>query len=75
MKKGITITKAFQNVLGESGRKPNKIWVDKGGEFYNRSMKPWLEDNGIEMYSKNTEEKSVVAKRFIKTLKKKFISN
>ena len=38
-KKGTTITNAFQNILKESNRKPNKIWVDKGSEFYNRSMK------------------------------------
>ena len=30
---------AFQKFLNESGRKPNKIWVDKGSEFYNRSEK------------------------------------
>ena len=30
-------------ILDESNRKPNKIWVDKGIEFYNRSMKLWLE--------------------------------
>ena len=35
---GITITNAFQKVLKESNRKPNKIWVDKGSEFNNRSM-------------------------------------
>ena len=38
-KKGITTTNAFQKILDESNRKPNKIWVDKGSEFYNRSMK------------------------------------
>ena len=38
-------------VLNESNCKPNKIWVNKGGEFYNRSMKSWLQDNNIEMYS------------------------
>ena len=48
--KGIAITQAFQNILDESGPKPNKMWVDKASEFYNRSMKSWLEDNGIEMY-------------------------
>ena len=47
-KEGITIVNAFQKVLDESGRKPNKIWVDKGSEFYNRSMKLWLQDNDIE---------------------------
>ena len=41
-KKGITTTNAFQKILDESNRKPNKIWLDKGSEFYNRSMKSWL---------------------------------
>ena len=39
-KKGVSITNAFQKILKESdGRKPNKIWVDKGKEFYNNSFK------------------------------------
>ena len=42
-KKGITVTNDFQNILDESNRKPNTIWVDKGSNFYNRSMKSWLE--------------------------------
>ena len=42
-KKGVSIFNAFQSILKKSNKKPNKIWVDKGGEFYNRSMKPWLE--------------------------------
>ena len=70
-KKGITITKAFQKILKESNRKPNKIWVDKGSEFYNSSFKKWLKDNDIEMYSTNNEGKSVIAERFIRTLKNK----
>ena len=70
-KKGITITNAFQKILDESNCKPNKIWVDKSSEFYNRSMKSWLEKNDIEIYSKHNEGKSAVAERFIKTLKNK----
>ena len=46
-KESAAITNAFQNILHESNRKPNKIWLDKGSEFY-RSMKSW---NAIEMYS------------------------
>ena len=41
-KKGITITNAFEKILHKSNRKPNKIWIDKVSEFYNRSMKSWL---------------------------------
>ena len=61
----------FKKILDESGRKPNKIWVDTGSEFYNRSIKSWLEKNSIEMYLTHNKGKSVVAKRVIKTLKNK----
>ena len=64
-----TITNAFQKILDESNRKPNKIWVDKGSEFYNRSIKSFLQGNNVEMYSTHNEGKSVVAERFIRTLK------
>ena len=67
-KKGISIVNAFQKILKESDRKPNKIWVDKGSEFYNNSFKKWLKDNNIEMYSIHNEGKSVVAERFTRTL-------
>ena len=70
-KKGVSIVDAFQKILDDSNRKPNKIWVDKGSEFYNNSFKKWLKDNDIEMYSTNNEGKSVIAERFIKTLKNK----
>ena len=70
-KEGISITNVFQKILDKSERKPNKIWVDKGSEFYNNSFKKWLKDNDIEMYSIHNEGKSVVAERFIRTLKNK----
>ena len=38
--KKTTITNNFQKILGESSHKPNKIWVDKASEFYNKSKKP-----------------------------------
>ena len=41
--KGITINYTFQEMLDELRRKPNKIWLDRGSEFHNRSMKSWLE--------------------------------
>ena len=52
-------------------RKPNKIRADKGSEFYNSSFKKCLKDNDIEMYLTHNEGKSVVAERFIRTLKSK----
>ena len=50
-KKGISIVNAFQKILDDSKRKPNKIWVDKGSVFYNNSFKKWLQDNDIVMHS------------------------
>ena len=86
-KKGVSIVDAFQKIWDDSdrskasrsggrrtkdkGRKPNKIWIDKGSEFYNNSFKKWLKDNDIEMYLIHNEGKSVVAERFIRTLKTK----
>ena len=70
-KKGVNIVNTFQSILKDSNRKPNKIWVDKGGEFYNNSFKKWLQDNDITMYSTHNEGKSAVADRFTRTLKNK----
>ena len=68
-KKSISNVKAFQIILKQSNRKPNKIWVDKGSEFYNAYFKKWLRDNDLAVYSTHNEEKSVFAERFIRTLK------
>ena len=38
-KKGVSIVNSFQSILKKSNRKPNRIWVDKGSEFYNNSFK------------------------------------
>ena len=70
-KKGISIVNAFNKITKQSNRKPNKIWVDQGGEFYNNVFEKWLSDNDINMYSTYNEGKSVVAERFIRTLKDK----
>ena len=56
-KKGASIVKAFQIIFKKFDRKPNKIWVDKGSEFYNNSFKKWLKYNDIEMHSIHNEGK------------------
>ena len=69
-KKGISIVNGYNKIIKQSNRrKPNKIWVDQGSEFYNNVFKKWLSDNDITMYSTYNEGKSVVAERFIRTLK------
>ena len=70
-KKGISIVNAFDKIIKQSKRKPNKIWVDQGSEFYNNVFKKCLSNNDILMYSTYNEGKSVVAERFIRTLKNK----
>ena len=70
-KKGTTIVNALQKIFDYSKRKPNKIWVDQGSEFYNNNFKKCLKDNNIEMYSAHNGGKFVVAERFIRTLKNK----
>ena len=69
-KKGMTITNVFQKDLNDSETKQNMR--EKGSEFYNRSMKSWLQDNDIEMYSTHNEGKYIVVEKFIRTLKIKF---
>ena len=58
----------FAKIISEE-RKPNEIWVDQGSEFYNNFFTDFLKINNIEMYSTYNEGKSVVAERFIRTIK------
>ena len=77
-KRGIAIVNAFQKIISigsevesKGRRKLNKIWVDQGGEFYNKLFKRFLKIDNIEMYSTYNEGKSVVTEWFIRTLKNK----
>ena len=74
-KKGISIVNAFNKIIKQSNKKTNKIWVYQGGEFYNNVFDKWLSDNDINMYSTYNEGKSVVAERFIRTLKNKLYNH
>ena len=73
-KKGTSIVNAFKKIISK-GRNSNKIWVDQSSEFYNQSFKCFLKINNIEMYSTLIEGKSVVAERFIRTLKNKIFKH
>ena len=73
-KKRTSTVNAFKKIISE-GRKPNKIWVDPGSELFNNSFKDFLKINNIEMYSTYNEGKSVVAERFIRTLKNKIFKH
>ena len=67
--KDVSIVDVFQEVLDDSDRKPNKMWVAKGSEFYNNSFKKWLKGNDIEMYSIHNEGKSVVSSNINKVIR------
>ena len=73
-KKGTSIVNGFQKIISEE-RKPNKIWVDQGDEFYNSSFKRFLRINNIDMYSTYNKGKSVAAEWFIRTLKNKIFKH
>ena len=74
-KGGNCIVNAFEKILHSSNRKPNEIWVDQGGEFYNKLFKRLFKINDIEMYSACNEVNSVLAERFIRTLKNKIFKH
>ena len=74
-KKGSSIVNAFKKIFTDSNRKPNKIWVDQGSEFYNNTFKDFLKINNTEIYSTYNEGKSAVAERFIRTLKNKIFKH
>ena len=63
-KKGETVANALKTIFKE--RKPEKLWTDKGREFYNKDVKEL-----IELYSTENEEKSSIVERWIRTMKEK----
>ena len=72
-KRGIAIVNAIHIIISKR-RKPNKIWVDQGGEFYNKLLKRFLKIKNIKIDSTYNKVNSVFAKSFIRMLKNK-ISN
>ena len=65
-KEGNTIVNAFQSILSNSKRKPNKIWVDEGSEFYNKSFEILLEDSELERYSNKMKENLLLLKDLLR---------
>ena len=63
-KKGKIILNAFIEIVNEPNCKPNKLWVDQGGEFYSKFMQEWFDSNDILMSSTHNEGKSVITERF-----------
>ena len=66
-KSGLSITNGFKIVLGEH-RKTEKLWVDRGSEFYNKTFKPLLKEYETKLYSTYSDLKAVFIERFNRTL-------
>ena len=72
-KEGIEVARALEEVFTQ--RTPKKLWTDRGTEFYNVNVKNVLKRHNVELYSTHNEPKSVIAERFIRTLRGKIESN
>ena len=69
-KTGLEVSNAFRDIFKE-GRKPNKLWTDKGTEFVNKIMNKLLKEENIILYHTENEEKSCLAERVNRTIKEK----
>ena len=63
-KMGKSVAIVLKTIFKE--RQPEKMWVDKGKEFYNKDVKEL-----VELYSTENEEKSSVVERWIRTMKER----
>ena len=80
-KSGLSLTNGFKTILsegpqgGSESRKPEQLWVDRGSEFYNKTLKSLLKEygtgkaaSGIELYSTYSDLKALFIERFNRTL-------
>ena len=67
-KSGKSTTTAFKSLIEKTKRKPDKIWSDRGKEFYNKTFLDFLKQNEIQIYSTNSDLKAVFVERFNRTL-------
>jgi len=67
VKTGKSVADAFKEIFKKSKRKPEKLWTDKGREFYNKHVK----ELGVELYSTENEEIFSVVERWNRTMKEK----
>ena len=61
-------TTALKSLIEKTIRKPDKIWSDRGKEFYNKTFLDFLKQNEIQIYSTNSDLKAVFVERFNRTL-------
>ena len=67
-KSGRSTTTALKSLIEKTKRKPDKIWSDRGKEFYNKLFWDFLKQNEIQICSTNSDLKAVFVERFNRTL-------
>ena len=70
-KTGVALVKAFEKMLKQGRRHPNRLQTDRGKEFYNRTFQRWLDEQGIHHFSTEGDAKASVVERFNRTLKER----
>ena len=75
-KTAIATANAIEDVIiNESKTSPEKLWTDRGTEFYNTAVNRVLREHHIHLYSTHNDVKASIAERFIRTLRRKIESN
>ena len=67
-KSGRSTTTAFKSLIEKAKRKPDKIWSDRGKEFYNETFLDFLKQNETQISSTKSDLKAVFVDRFNRTL-------
>ena len=67
-KSGKSTTTALKSLIEKTKRKADKIWSDRGKEFYNKTFLDFLKQNEIQISSTNSDLKAVFVERFNRTL-------
>ena len=67
-KSGKSTTTALKSLIEKAKRKSDKIWSDRGKEFYNTTFLHYLKEQNIQIYSTHSDLKAVFVERFNRTL-------
>ena len=70
-KTGVALVHAFDKIVKQGRRQPNRLQTDRGKEFYNRTFQRWIKDQGIQHFSTEGDAKASVVERFNRTLKER----
>ena len=71
LKTGVALVKAFEKIVKQGRRHPNRLQTDRGKEFYNRIFQRWVDEQGIRHFSTEGDAKASVVERFNRTLKER----